>query len=584
MPGGRRRAGPSARGRRWRDLAIAAVIAVALIAAGLDNRDAARTEGTATTAEAVLGTLEARLAVSHTVVEEYVVGDPNVDVNADIRARQAEALRRCGVLRDGGTAAEEAIARLDDAEANARAAALCRSIANFQALTAMRIADPEGQQPGSPAEQRYDVAFESVLARAEGLRDRLKEVGSEQQVRLQFTQWAVVVTLLLLLAAAGLLIRRRERELSTLASEREAVLESAGEGILAVDRDGVVAFANAAAAGILGFDREDLAGRSLRSLLPPAGLPPDGSLPAWLKVDATSHGDDHELRALDGADVPIAYSLSPARARDGSLVITFQDISSRRRREALREVELAELRTIKQALVPPAVHEPVGLEIATRHLAAIDGVAGDFHLVADGPRGTTVIMVGDVAGKGLDAARRGAYLRTALSTFAPYEDEPSRLLQLGNRSLLDATGTSDMFVTVICVVVDAAAGTVAWATAGHPAPIHLFSGATLSGRPGRPLGITSELELDRHVTRLEHGSGLLLYTDGLTEARTGNSESPSLLGREPVSRIIRAHAREGAAEVADALCAVAEEHSEGKLADDLCLVAIRLIDGAAATS
>ena len=60
---------------------------------------------------------------------------------------------------------------------------------------------------------------------------------------------------------------------------------------------------------------------------------------------------------------------------------------------------------------------------------------------------------------------------------------------------------------------------------GHPAPIHLFSGAPLPGRPGRPLGITAELEVDRHATRLERGSGLLLYTDGLTEARARATRS-----------------------------------------------------------
>src|SRR4051794_7245739 len=100
------------------------------------------------------------------------------------------------------------------------------------------------------------------------------------------------------------------------------------------------------------------------------------------------------------------------------------------------QAELAELRTIKQALVPPPVPPRPGLEFATCHVAAVDGVAGDFHLVVACQRGKTAIFVGDVAGKGIAAARRGAFLRASFGTFAQYEDSPRRLLELANRALL----------------------------------------------------------------------------------------------------------------------------------------------------
>ena len=105
-------------------------------------------------------------------------------------------------------------------------------------------------------------------------------------------------------------------------------------------------------------------------------------------------------------------------------MLTFQDIERRRLLEAQRDAELGELRTIKEALVPDAIPDRVGLEIATCHVPAEEGVAGDFHLVAEGPEALTTFFVGDVAGKGFAAARRGAYVRAALATFAPNELSP----------------------------------------------------------------------------------------------------------------------------------------------------------------
>src|SRR3954453_11377084 len=225
------------------------------------------------------------------------------------------------------------------------------------------------------------------------------------------------------------------------------------------------------------------------------------------------------------------------------------------------------------------------MEISTCHVAAQDGVAGDFHLVTEGAHGCTVIVIGDVAGKGIAAARRAAYLRTALATFAPYEGDPRRLLQLGNRSLLDAAGVVDMFVTAVCVVIPPGGRRISWASAGHPSPIHLFSGLPFAGRPCPPLGLTSNLESARHDVELEPGAGFLLYTDGLTEARPGDGAAFSLLGDEPVRDFVRSVGdNTGAEEVANGLRSLVEEHSAGRLADDLCMVAVRVKPEAAAIS
>ena len=414
--------------RPRRAVPIALAIVAVLVAAAFVNREASRTGAAASANEAVLGTLEARFAVSHTWVEEYVIGDEGVDVDADIRANQADAAQLCRTLQDGGTLPRHGrVDPVDDAAVSARVGDICRGIAEFRRLTAGRIADPRRQPAGSPGEQRYDVRFAAVIGDADALRIRLEEVGEESRLRTRATEILILVVLALLLLRAILAIRGREHELAALAADREAVLNSAGEGILAIDREGLVQFANATAGSALGWPRGELVGRPFVTLLPEASeSDPEHPLPQWMRVQRPTHGDDRELRRRDGSRFPVEYSLTPARAREdgGSLVLTFQNIERRRLLDAQRDAELGELRTIKEALVPDAIPDRAGLEIATCHVPAEEGVAGDFHLVADGPEGRTTFFVGDVAGKGLAAARRGAYLRAALATFAPYEAQP----------------------------------------------------------------------------------------------------------------------------------------------------------------
>ena len=562
-------------------IAIALVISGVLLAAAFVNREASRTGAAASANEGVLGTMEARFAVSHTWVEEYVVGDAGVDVDADIRANQANAAQLCRTLQDGGTLPRHGrVDPVDDEAASARVGEICRGIAEFRRLTEGRIADPRRQPAGSPGEQRYDVRFAGVIGDADALRIRLEELGEESRLRTRASEILILVVLALLLLRAILAIRGRERELAAVAADREAVLNSAGEGILAIDREGLVQFANATADSALGWSRGELVGRPFVTLLPDGSEPDPGSpLPQWMRVQRPTHGDDRELQRRDGSRFPVAYSLTPARAHEdgGSLVLTFQDIERRRLLEAQRDAELGELRTIKEALVPDAIPDRVGLEIATCHVPAEEGVAGDFHLVADGPEGRTTFFVGDVAGKGLAAARRGAYVRAALATFAPYELSPARLLELGNRWLMDAAGVTERFVTVVCVVVNPERGTATWASAGHPAPIRLDSGTPLEGPPSLPLGLSAALELHDQTVELPVGSGLLLHTDGLSEARVHGDDSPDLLGADRVQQLLCDRAGSGCQPLIDELRALAERHSDGRLADDLCLVALRLM-------
>src|SRR4051812_17831094 len=160
--------------RPRRDVPILLLVVGVLLAAGLLNRAANRDVAAASTGEAVLGTMEADFAVSHTAVEEFVSGDTDVDVGRDIRGNQSKAAVLCRTLRDGGPLARQGhVEPVADAAAGAHITVICRRMSEFRPLTEARIAHPKAQRSGSPADQRYDQRFTAILDEADALRNRL---------------------------------------------------------------------------------------------------------------------------------------------------------------------------------------------------------------------------------------------------------------------------------------------------------------------------------------------------------------------------------------------------------------------------
>ncbi|MGH3016675.1 MAG: PP2C family protein-serine/threonine phosphatase, partial [Gaiellaceae bacterium] len=246
----------------------------------------------------------------------------------------------------------------------------------------------------------------------------------------------------------------------------------------------------------------------------------------------------------------------------------------------LQRRELGELRAIQEALVPPEMPERPGLELASCYVPAVQGVAGDFFIVAAGPGEATILVVGDVLGKGIDAARRASFVRTALATFAPFSDDPVRLLEMANYSLIEKAGTSETFVTAACVTFRPDQRTASVALAGHPPPIELDSGREVGVEPGVPLGVEVDIGCTAASVRLERGSGLLLYTDGLIEARRPEAAGADReeFGVERLQRMLVDLPDEPPITVVGEVRNAAEDFAGGALDDDLCMVALRTRD------
>lgn len=241
------------------------------------------------------------------------------------------------------------------------------------------------------------------------------------------------------------------------------------------------------------------------------------------------------------------------------------------RREA--RGELARLRSIQEALAPAQPpHLPL-LEVATRYLPAQEGVAGDFYLISAGPNNSTIFVVGDVVGKGVGAARRASFVRATITAAAPFSDDPASLLKLANAELVRQYGTSAEFITIICLTIRPDGG-LRWSRAGHPPPVKLSDGSPIGDcDPAFPMGIAPSLPV-RAVECFLPPGGILLYTDGLTDARPASGRYEPY-GSARLARALGGLHGPSPKEAVDHLVDAAKLFSRGSLPDDLCLVALR---------
>jgi sigma-B regulation protein RsbU (phosphoserine phosphatase) len=242
-------------------------------------------------------------------------------------------------------------------------------------------------------------------------------------------------------------------------------------------------------------------------------------------------------------------------------------------RATAQEAELDELRVLREALTPSTVPDTPGWEVATAYVAAESQVAGDFFLVTPGTDGRALLAVGDAVGHGVAAARRASYVRAVLATLAGSAQDPAKLLELANTALLETDPARLDFITVLCAAVDG--DRVTWASAGHPPPWDLDTGAPFHGpQPQEPLGVSPGRRYESVACDLRPGQGVLMFSDGLTEARRAGGGAP-LYGEAAAREELRARRGQPPEAMVAALREAARRFAGGRLADDLCLLAAR---------
>lgn len=227
---------------------------------------------------------------------------------------------------------------------------------------------------------------------------------------------------------------------------------------------------------------------------------------------------------------------------------------------------------IQMSMLPRVLPTGPGLDLSAS-LTPARSVGGDFYDVLKvGDR--LWFAVGDASGKGMGAALFTAMTLTLFRVAASIARDPGEALARMNRELA-RDNSSLMFVTVFAGVLDVASGEVVYANAGHPAPYVLRSDRVhaLDAPPSTALGVIEEVEYPLGRTALGPFEGLLLFTDGVTEAQ---SPAGALWGTEPLEAFLREHRTGTCLTLTRELVARVKGFEAGAPpADDLTVLALR---------
>jgi PAS domain S-box-containing protein len=409
------------------------------------------------------------------------------------------------------------------------------------------------------------------------------------------TEFPVEISLSPLETTDGLLVSAAVRDVSDRKAAEErinelaALVESSQDAILAKTLDGHITYWNAAAQRLYGYTRAQVMGRHV-SLL----APPDHGHEIDVLMDRLRNGERVEhfetLRVTRHGDLlDVDITLWPTRSPDGEVIgacAIVRDISDRKRAEAELTVLYEQQRhialTLQRSLMgtPPAIP---GLTTASRYRPATQGagVGGDwFDLVPLGA-GRVGVLIGDVMGRGLEAAAVMGQLRSAAHALAKTGMQPRQLMQALDAAVADLD-VPDQLVTCCYLVIAADAGAVTICSAGHLPTLVATPGEGARALPApvnAPLGVGDVLYQQCSAV-IPPGATLVLYTDGLIETPGSDIEDQlSQLTATLSDLFTTAPDLEAAADhVLTTLLPDAEGHN-----DDVTLLLTRLPDAPLAT-
>ncbi len=247
---------------------------------------------------------------------------------------------------------------------------------------------------------------------------------------------------------------------------------------------------------------------------------------------------------------------------------------------ALDSARLYEDRTriasvLQAGLRPPTLPPVPGVRLSARFRAAAENmdIGGDFYDV-HGAGDDWLMTIGDVCGKGVEAAVLTGRARQSIRTAAHFDRRPAAVLAALNSVLHDED--SDRFVTVVCArlrpVPDGRSATLDLAVAGHPAPIVLRADGAVEqvSVAGTVAGVIRAVEYTEVRVHLGFGDTVLMFTDGIYEARGVDG----FYGMERLLQLVRPYAGAGPEAVCEAVEQDVVEHLAGRAHDDMALFAI----------
>lgn len=370
---------------------------------------------------------------------------------------------------------------------------------------------------------------------------------------------------------------RSQANLAESEARKAATLDAALDCIISMDGEGRVVEFNPAAEATFGYRKNDVLGARLADLIIPEEYR-DRHAAGLAHYLATGEGpilgkQIPEIPALrsDGTEFPAELAVTPIVTESGVMFTGFlRDITERKQHTADLE-RIA--KTLQESLLPPSAPEVPGLDIAFSYeWAGGTDVGGDFYDVFQLGKNDWVVVLGDVMGKGTEAATLTALTRNTVRAAAMTTKSPARMLAMLNSAV--HRQYPDRFCTAVLARMRLESNSVRMvvASGGHLPVVVRSDAHPARSLPARGLLLGPFPSWDGREKRhtLHAGDHAVFYSDGVTEARRGNEEFG-------VERLLAAVDEAGAVDAGGLIAAIraAVADFSDQVGDDMAIVVVR---------
>lgn len=377
--------------------------------------------------------------------------------------------------------------------------------------------------------------------------------------------------------------------------------EHAPCGYLTTSPDGMILRANATFLAWTGYEAADLVGaKRFVDLLSPGGrIYHETHYAPLLRMQGTVREIALDLVRADGTLLPALVNsvlMKGSTGQPAQVRTTVFDATDRREYEqellrAMRRAEASEARaqalarTLQASLIPPAPPQIPGLDVAAVYRPSGSGedVGGDFYDVFETAVDDWAVVIGDVCGKGVEAATVTVLARHTVRAAAIRARRPSAVLTTLNEALLRQE--TERFCTVAYARVRPDPGgavRLSIGVGGHPLPLRAGADGPAEplGRPGTLLGILDTADVHDDTAQLRPGDVVVFSTDGVTEARRDGE----FFGDDRLAALVEKHRGETASGVAEHILGEVMTFQRGVARDDIALVVLKVPDRDASRS
>jgi phosphoserine phosphatase RsbU/P len=301
---------------------------------------------------------------------------------------------------------------------------------------------------------------------------------------------------------------------------------------------------------------------------------------------------DKDFEALLYRQPKLAYTMVATLTRrlDSTTMSSFHDLQTKNHQlqQAYDELKAAQAQLVEKERIERELQlaAEIQVSILPQELLRIPGydfgalmhparmVGGDFYDVFSVGGDRIGIVIGDVTDKGVPAAIFMARTHALIMSEATHGGTPGEILRRVNKHLIQLA-QSDQFVTVILGLLDRAAGKFDFARAGHEHPLLIHERGIIemkSQRVGQPVGILEEILLDEHSIVMPPGSTLLLFTDGVTDARNPRGK---VFSYKRLRNALVKYSGKGGQETCDSILeTIRKFQSTARQEDDITMVAL----------